>query len=69
MVNEGALDRVIRVVVGFALLSLTVVGPQSAWGLVGFVPLVTGVAGFCPLYRMFGIRTRPLPQKDSGSVT
>jgi hypothetical protein len=69
MVNEGALDRVIRVVVGVALLSLTVVGPQSAWGLVGFVPLVTGVAAFCPLYRVFGIRTCPLSQKDSGSLT
>jgi hypothetical protein len=55
--NEGALDRSIRIVVGLALLSLTVVGPQTLLGLVGLVPLLTGIVRFCPLYRVFGIRT------------
>lgn len=57
MINEGALDRVVRVVIGLAVLSLTIVGPHSLWGLVGLVPLLTGVVGFCPLYRLLGIRT------------
>jgi hypothetical protein len=57
MINEGPLDRVVRVVVGLAVLSLTVVGPHSLWGLVGLVPLLTGLVGFCPLYRLLGIRT------------
>jgi Inner membrane protein YgaP-like, transmembrane domain len=57
MTNEGTADRVIRVVLGLALLSLTVIGPQTPWGYVGIVPLATGVLGFCPLYRLVGINT------------
>jgi hypothetical protein len=55
--NEHRTDRVIRVVLGLGLLSLVWIGPQTAWGWVGLVPLVTGLAGRCPLYRMFGIST------------
>jgi hypothetical protein len=58
--NEGTIDRVIRVVVGLVLLSLTVIGPQTWWGLLGFVPLLTGVVGFCPLYSALGLRTCPV---------
>lgn len=57
MVNEGAFERVVRVVVGLALLSITVIGPRSIWGLIGLVPLGTGLVGFCPLYRVLGIST------------
>ena len=63
MKNEGTADRVIRVVVGLALLSLVVVGPQTMWGLVGLVPLLTGLVGFCPLYKIFGFSTCPLQSK------
>jgi hypothetical protein len=59
MTNEGTLDRLIRIVVGISLLSLTVLGPGTAWGLAGILPLLTGVLGFCPLYLPFGIDTRP----------
>jgi hypothetical protein len=59
MINEGTLDRVARVVVGLAVLSLTVVGPHTWWGLVGAIPLLTGLVGFCPLYAVLGIRTCP----------
>lgn len=55
--NEHAVDRVIRVVAGLALLSLVWIGPQTPWGWVGLVPLVTGLVGSCPLYRLFGIST------------
>ncbi len=58
--NEGVIDRVIRVVFGLALLSLVVVGPQSMLGLVGIVPLLTGLVGFCPLYKLVGLNTCPL---------
>ncbi|WP_237457358.1 DUF2892 domain-containing protein [Pseudomaricurvus sp. HS19] len=58
--NEGTADRIIRVIAGLALLSLTVAGPQSLWGLVGLVPLITGVVGFCPLYKLVGLNTCPL---------
>ncbi len=58
MMNEGSLDRMLRVTIGIALLSLTVVGPHSLLGLVGIVPLLTGIVGFCPLYFPFGISTK-----------
>lgn len=63
MKNEGTFDRVVRVVLGAALLSLTVVGPKSLYGLVGIVPLVTGIVGFCPLYRLVGVNTCALQRK------
>jgi len=63
MKNEGVVDRSIRVVVGLILLSLIFVAPQSLWGLVGLVPLLTGLVGFCPLYKMFGLNSCPITRK------
>jgi Protein of unknown function (DUF2892) len=62
IVNEGTVDRVIRVVVGIAVLSLVFVGPRSPWAWLGVVPLLTGLIGYCPLYSVLGIRTCPLRQ-------
>jgi uncharacterized membrane protein HdeD (DUF308 family) len=62
MMNEGALDRTVRIVLGIALLSLTFVGPRTLLGLIGVVPLLTGIVGFCPLYRVLGVRTCPMPK-------
>ena len=56
-VNEGTIDRVVRIVVGLALLSLVFVGPQTAWGWIGLVPLATGLAGWCPAYTLLGVST------------
>jgi len=44
--NEGTIDRVIRVALGLGLLSLTVIGPHTWFGLIGIVPFLTGVVGF-----------------------
>lgn len=55
--NEHPIERAIRVVAGLAILSLTFVGPQTMWGLLGLVPLATGALGSCPLYTLFGIST------------
>ena len=55
--NEGSIDRAVRVVLGLGLLSLTVIGPQTLWGLVGLVPLATGAFGFCPAYKLIGLST------------
>jgi hypothetical protein len=58
--NEGNVDRALRVILGLALLSLVFVGPKTAWGWVGLVPLVTGLVGFCPLYKLVGLNTCPV---------
>jgi hypothetical protein len=55
--NEHAVERVLRVVLGLAILALTVVGPRSLWGLLGIIPLATGLLGSCPLYTVLGIST------------
>ena len=55
--NEHVIDRAVRVVIGLALLALVFVGPKTLLGLIGLVPLLTGLAGSCPLYTLFGIKT------------
>jgi hypothetical protein len=64
-INEASWDRGIRVVLGLALLSLTIVGPHTLWGLVGIVPLVTGIVGFCPIYALFGFSSCSIEPKDT----
>ena len=55
--NEASIDRILRVSLGLVLLLLVFIGPHTLWGLVGIVPLATGLAGFCPLYKLLGIDT------------
>jgi len=57
--NVGMIDRILRVTVGLALLSIVFVGPKTLWGLVGLVPFATGLLGTCPLYSLFGLSTCP----------
>ena len=56
-VNEGAIDRLLRIIVGIGLISLVFVGPKTDWGWIGLVPLITGLIGWCPIYAIFGLRT------------
>ncbi len=58
-VNEGTLDRALRVIVGALLLGLTMTGKIGVWGWIGVVPLVTGGIGLCPLYSVLGLSTCP----------
>ena len=55
--NEHNVERALRVLAGIALIGLVFVGPKTAWGWIGLVPLVTGLAGTCPLYTALGIST------------
>lgn len=55
--NVGTIDRIIRVIVGLALISIVFIGPQTPWGWIGLVPLLTAGVGFCPLYRIIGLST------------
>jgi hypothetical protein len=55
--NVGGIDRTLRVILGVGVLSLAFVGPQSPWGYLGLIPLLTGLAGTCPLYSLLGLRT------------
>lgn len=68
--NEGTVDRVLRVVIGLVLLGVGLFGASGAGAIVadvvGAVLLLTGLIGFCPLYRLFGISTcAAKPGKES----
>ena len=66
--NVGTIDRAARIVIGLAVLSLILVleGETRWFGLIGLVPLATGLVGNCPLYSVFGLSTCPLggPRKS-----
>jgi hypothetical protein len=57
--NLGRADRIIRIVLGVAILSLLVLleGNARLFGLIGLVPLVTAFVGWCPAYSLFGLST------------
>jgi hypothetical protein len=57
-------DRALRVIVGAAVISLVFVGPQTAWGWLGLVPVVTGLVGNCPVYSLLGVSTCSLKQQQ-----
>jgi len=59
--NEGVFDRVVRITAGFLLLSsFFLIDGNLKWlTLIGVMPLLTGLVGSCPAYRLFGIRTGP----------
>ena len=61
--NVGNLDRILRIVLGVALLALMFMGKIGVWGWIGVVPLLTAGIGFCPLYTVLGFSTCPLKAK------
>lgn len=56
-INEGGVDRILRIIAGLALIGLTLAGQIGVWGWIGVVPLATGLIGWCPAYTIFGIST------------
>ena len=61
--NVGGIDKIIRIVLGLALIAATLMGALPVWGWIGIVPLATGLMGWCPLYPLIGLSTCPL-KKD-----
>ena len=59
-INEGTIDRALRVIAGLVLVVLAASGTVGVWGWIGIVPLLTGAVGFCPAYAMFGMSTCPM---------
>lgn len=65
--NIGSVDRILRIVVGLALLSLVVLLHTGArwFGLIGIVPLLTALTGNCPAYSLLGLSTCPLSARKA----
>lgn len=57
--NVGVADKTLRIIAGLALLSMIFALEGSArwWGLIGLLPLLTGIVGFCPGYALLGVST------------
>lgn len=58
--NVGGIDRIARIVLGLALIALTLTGAIGVWGWIGVVLVATAAIGFCPLYTLLGFNTCPM---------
>ena len=58
--NVGTIDRILRAVIGLALIALTLAGTIGVWGWIGVVPLLTAALGYCPIYTMLGFSSCPM---------
>ncbi len=56
-INVGTWDRYLRIIVGLVLISLVFWGPKTWWGLIGIVPVLTGIFRYCPAYTVCKIST------------
>ncbi len=54
--NVGSVDRVVRLVLGVAMVAAGVYY-RSWWGAIGAVPILTAAIGSCPAYMPFGLST------------
>jgi hypothetical protein len=63
--NIHPVERVVRVVIGLGLVSQAFFGMQNLWFLLGIVPLLTGLLGWCPPYQLLGISTCKLENKEA----
>ena len=57
--NVGGIDKILRIIAGVALVGWAAMG-GPLWAWIGVVPLLTGVLGFCPAYKLLGINTCPM---------
>ena len=55
--NIHPVERVIRVVVGLVMKTLAFLGHANPWFLLGMIPVLTGLTGWCPPYQLLGINT------------
>jgi hypothetical protein len=63
--NVGGIDKWLRISVGLVVIALGLFGPIGWWGLLGLVPLATGMLGTCPVYSMLGVNTCPLDRRSA----
>ncbi|WP_432694950.1 YgaP family membrane protein [Marinobacterium sp. YM272] len=56
--NVGGIDRILRILIGVALIAATLTGALPVWGWIGIIPLATGLFSFCPLYSLIGVCTK-----------
>jgi Protein of unknown function (DUF2892) len=60
--NVGSLDKLLRLIIGAGLISLVFLGPKTAFGWIGLIPILTALAGQCPAYSLLKWRTNKSPE-------
>ncbi len=60
--NIHNFERIMRIVVGLGLMVMAFFGPKNLWFLLGVIPLLTGILGWCPPYAILGISTCKLKE-------
>lgn len=58
--NVGGVDKILRIVLGVALIAWAAFLGGPTWAYIGVVPLLTGLVNFCPIYKLLGISTCPV---------
>lgn len=61
--NVGGIDKILRIVVGLALIAWALLLEGPIWAWIGIVPLATGAFGFCPFYPLLGMSTCPIKKQ------
>lgn len=64
--NVGCIDSFFRIFIGVWLLAAALYGMIGAWGYIGALPIITGLARVCPAYSIFGLSTGACASKESG---
>ncbi len=62
--NVGNIDKIIRIVIGLVII-IWGIAAGSWWGLIGLIPLITGVINWCPLYKLLGISSRKAKKEEA----
>ena len=67
--NVGAIDRALRIIIGIGAIGYAIKAPESMpyreFGWIGVIPLLTALAGVCPLYSLLGMRTCKLETQEA----
>ncbi|CAN4266645.1 MAG: hypothetical protein RL667_397 [Pseudomonadota bacterium] len=54
--NVGGIEKIIRIVVGIALITWVTAFAGPVWAWIGIAPLLTGLFSYCPAYALFGCK-------------
>jgi hypothetical protein len=61
--NIHPIERAFRIILGVGLIAFALVGVESTWGYIGVVPLLTGLYGWCPAYKLMKFSSCPIHKK------
>jgi hypothetical protein len=64
LINVSHFERIMRTVTGLTLVMAAATGFIGAWGWLGLAPLLTGIVGICPIYKLLGLSSCPIPKTD-----